>query len=284
MRRASPGAARSRRWLPVADASGGGERPAPPPARRRHESLNQAFWNAESADYQARHGDQLAVHGAAWGIWQIPEAELGILGDVADRDVVELGCGAAQWSIALARRGARPVGVDLSEAQLAHARRLQADAGVTFPLVHASAEAVPLPEASFDVAFCDHGAFTFGDPFATVPEASRLLRDGGLLAFSMSTPLLDICWPPDADEVTDRLSLDYFGLHEVPTGESDHVEFNLGYGDWIRLFRRSGLAVEDLVELRPAADATSSYRTEVARAWARRWPMEHIWKVRRLPR
>jgi len=237
-----------------------------------------------SAAYQAEHGPQLAVHGAAWGIWQIPEDELRVLGNVAGLDVVELGCGAGQWSIALAQRGARPVGVDLSEEQLAHARRLMAEAGVAFPLINASAESVPLQDASFDIAFADHGAFTFADPYRTVPEAARLLRAGGLLAFNMVTPLCDICWPPDADEITDRLSLDYFGLHEVPTGETDHVEFNLPYGEWIRLFRRTGFAVEDLVELRPPADAVSSYRTEHAREWARRWPMEHIWKVRREPR
>ena len=100
----------------------------------------------------------------------------------------------------------------------------------------------------------------------------------------MTTPLVELCWPPEADEVTERLSIDYFGLHEVPTDGADHVEFNLPYGEWIRLFRSNGLAVEDLIELRPPPDAVSSYRTPVARDWARRWPMEHIWKARRLPR
>ena len=70
----------------------------------------------------------------------------------------------------------RPVGLDLSERQLEHARRLMAEAGVDFPLVQASAEEVPLPDASFDIVFCDYGAMTFGDPYATVPEAARLLR------------------------------------------------------------------------------------------------------------
>ena len=102
--------------------------------------------------------------GMAWGVWQIPEAELRVLGDVRDRDILEFGCGAAQWSIALAQAGARPVGLDLSERQLEHARTLMARAGVDFPLVHASAEAVPLPDASFDIVFCDHGAMTFADP------------------------------------------------------------------------------------------------------------------------
>ncbi len=255
----------------------------PERALRPHEALNRAYWDAAADEYQALHQEQLA-RGEVWGIWQIPEDELRILGDVAGRDVIELGCGAAQWSIALARRGARPVGVDLSAAQLQHARRLQEEAGLAFPLLQASAEAVPLPDAAFDIAFCDHGAFTFADPYRTVPEAARLLRDGGLLAFNMSTQLLDLCWPPETEEVTDRLWIDYFGLHEVPTDEPDHVEFNLPYGEWIRLFRRSGFVVEDLVELRPDADAVSSYRSEAARAWARRWPMEQIWKVRRLPR
>ena len=251
---------------------------------REHEARNRDFWNGQSDEYQQEHGAQLAVHGAAWGIWQIPEDEVQALGSVTGRDVIELGCGAAQWSIALARRGARPVGVDLSETQLAHARRLMTEAGVEFPLIHAIAEAIPLPDAGFDVAFCDHGAFTFADPYRTVPEAARLLRGGGLLAFNMTTPLVELCWPPEADEVTERLSIDYFGLHEVPTGGADHVEFNLPYGEWIRLFRSNGFAVEDLIELRPLPDAVSSYRTPVARDWARRWPMEHIWKARRLPR
>src|SRR5207249_2798867 len=90
---------------------------------REHEARNRDFWNGQSDEYQQEHGAQLAVHGAAWGIWQIPEDEVQALGSVTGRDVIELGCGAAQWSIALARRGARPVGVDLSETQLAHARR-----------------------------------------------------------------------------------------------------------------------------------------------------------------
>ena len=37
------------------------------------------------------------------------------------------------------------------------------------------------------------------------------------------------------------------------------VEFHLSHGDWIRLLRRSDLEVEDLIELRPAAGASSRY-------------------------
>jgi SAM-dependent methyltransferase len=114
-----------------------------------------------------------------------------------------------------------------------------------------------------------------------VPEASRLLRDDGLLVFSMHTPVADICWPPDSEQVTDQLRLNYYELNVVDVGESQHVEFQLPYGEWIRLFRSNGFVIEDLIELRPEADAVSTYRTDADREWARTWPMEHIWKVRR---
>src|SRR4051794_8492367 len=123
-----------------------------------HARANRAFWDRHADEYQELHGEHIGRADPRWGVWQLPEADLGILGDVAGKDVLELGCGAAQWSIALVRRGARAVGLDNSERQLAHARRLQAAAAVGFPLLHASAEAVPLPDASFDLVFCDWGA------------------------------------------------------------------------------------------------------------------------------
>jgi SAM-dependent methyltransferase len=245
-----------------------------------HAARNRAMWDDYSDEYQATHGDDLAASGGyAWGTTQIPESELRVLGDVAGRDILEFGCGAAQWSIALARLGARPVGLDLSERQLQHARRLMSEAGVEFPLVHASAEAVPLPDASFDVVFCDHGAMSFADPYRTVPEAARLLRPGGLFAFSQHSPLETICWRLDADEVGERLALDYFGMHLIEV--EDEVVFNLPYGEWIRLFRANGFVVEDLIEPQVGPDTTSSYRSAASLAWARRWPAEDIWRLRR---
>ena len=246
-----------------------------------HERQNRAAWNADADDYQARHGEQLeASTGLAWGVMQIPEAELRVLGDVAGKDILELGCGAAQWSIALKKVGARPVGIDLSDRQLEHARRLMTAAGFDFPLIHASAESVPLPDASFDIVFCDHGAMTFADPYRTVPEASRLLRPGGLFAFSHHTPIESIVWPLDSDRVGDRLVVDYFGMHRLDDGETS--TFQLPYGEWIRLFRANGFVIEDLIETRPAEGATSSYRDAEELAWARRWPAEEIWRVRKV--
>ncbi len=240
-------------------------------------ALNRAYWDRDSDEYQTRHAQQLNTRACAWGLWAIPEDELRVLGDVADKDVLELGCGAAQWSIFLAQRGARPVALDNSARQLEHARQLMHDAGVEFPLVHASAEAVPFPDASFDVVFCDHGAMSFLDPALTLPEAARLLRPGGLLAFNLVSIFAHLCTNPQTDALEARLFRDYFGSRRVEY--EDSIDFQLPYGEWIRLFRQHGLEVEDLIEIRPPADAVSTYGYELD--WARRWPAESIWKARK---
>jgi SAM-dependent methyltransferase len=194
--------------------------------------------------------------------------------------VLELGCGAAQWSIALHRQGARMTALDNSASQLAHAHSWMAEVGAEFPLVHASAESTGLADASFDIVFCDHGAMTFADPYRTIAEAARLLRVGGLLAFSMHTPILDVAWEPGHEHPSDRLSRNYWELHALHE-PGEPVAYQLPYGTWIRVFRDSGFVVEDLLELRPPVDAKSSYRDDTDRDWARRWPMEHIWRIRR---
>jgi SAM-dependent methyltransferase len=251
------------------------------PGLSEYTTRNRRAWDEQSDDYQRAHGPALdASGGSAWGLWQVPESQLHVLGDVDGRDVLELGCGAAQWSIALAALGARVTGLDNSARQLEHARMLMSQSGTDFPLVHSGAEATPFADASFDIVFCDHGAMTFADPHRTVPEAARLLRDDGLLAFSMHTPIADLAWAVGAEHPSERFEHDYWDLHVVEDlGET--ISFQLPYGSWIRLFRENALIVEDLIELRPPAAATSSYRDETDRAWARRWPMEHIWRVRR---
>jgi SAM-dependent methyltransferase len=245
---------------------------------------NRRRWDADSDDYQRRNAPQLNTRELAWGTWALPEDELGVLGDVAAKDILEFGCGACQWSIFLTRRGAKPVGLDLSARQLAHARRLMEEFGIHVPVVQASATAVPFRDESFDIVFCDHGAISFTDPLVAIPEAARVLRPGGLLAFNINSPLFFVCIDPVTDELDQRLHADYFGMHRlefVDEGGLPAVEFEMPYGEWIRLFRRSGLVVEDLIELRAPEGATSTYRNAAENTWSRRWPAEHIWKVRK---
>jgi SAM-dependent methyltransferase len=123
-----------------------------------------------------------------------------VLGDVAGKDALELGCGTGYFSAWLARIGTRPTAIDVTPAQLETARRMQAEHGITFPLIEANAEEVPLPDASFDLILSEYGASIWCDPYRWIPEALRLLRPGGDLVFLVNGTLL-VLTAPDEDEV-----------------------------------------------------------------------------------
>jgi SAM-dependent methyltransferase len=173
-----------------------------------HVRRNRAEWDTWAVDFVA-NGERswrLAPGDEKWGTWDIPEREVHLLpDDLEGRDAIELGCGTGYISAWLARRGAKPVGIDNSEAQLATARRLQAEHGIDFPLLHGNAEHVPYPDASFDFAISEYGASIWADPYAWIPEASRLLRPGGRLIFLINATLLMLCMPDEDRPATNEL-------------------------------------------------------------------------------
>jgi SAM-dependent methyltransferase len=247
-----------------------------------HVRRNRLSWDAWAPEYAAAGAKAWAQAAPTWGIWGVPEAHAAMLTeDLAGRDAIELGCGTAYVSAWLARRGARVVGIDNSEAQLATARKLQREHGLDFPLLHGNAEAVPFPDASFDFAISEYGACLWADPQRWIPEASRLLRPGGQLVFLVNSFLLTLC-APDEDGVAATASLrrPAFGLNRLEWPGDNGVEFHPSHGDWISLLRRAGFAIEALVELYPAAGATTRYPF-VTLEWARSWPCEEVWKVRK---
>ena len=244
---------------------------------------NRSTWNRNAPQYAswARRGWERTE--PQWGIWHIPESEVGLLRNVADRDVLEAGCGTAYVSAWAARLGARPVGIDNSPAQLATARRMQGQFDMDFPLVHGIAEKLPFADESFDLVISEYGAAIWSDPYLWIPEAARVLRANGELAFLGNSLLLTLCMPDDDEDlpVAAELLRDYFGLHRIDwPNETDGVEFHLGFGDWIRLFRANGLEILDFVELQ-APEAAETRYDFVDAEWAHRWPSEQVWRVKK---
>ena len=243
---------------------------------------NRGIWTESNREYTDAQADRAwRDEEITWGMFGVPESEVGVLGAVADLDVVDLGCGTGYFSAWLFRRGARPVGVDVTPAQLATARRLQAETGIEFPLVEASAEDVPLPDATFDLALSEYGASIWCDPHLWLPEAWRLLRPGGRLVFLANSPLVILCALEDPDATSETLQRPQRGMHRLAWSDGG-VEFHLGHGDMFRALQGAGFEVENLIELyAPEAAQTHEYYSYVTADWARKWPVEEIWAARK---
>ena len=220
----------------------------------------------------------------SWGLWHQPESELNVLGAVRGLDVLDYGCGTGYWSAWLTKAGARVTAVDNSPAQLASCHRFQQEFGVDFPTQLGSAgllDAADFRDASFDLILSEYAGMTWADPYRTIPECARLLRPGGRLVFLKIGVLMQVCWPLGEEAVSEELLVDYHSLHRLEDPTNGSIAFDLPTGEWIRLFRENGLIVEALLELRPPADAPPSRHTFVTLDWARKWPAEEIWKVRK---
>ena len=249
-----------------------------------HVTVNRDYWNG-MADQWVAAGERSWAGEPSWGIWGLPEAEVGLLpADMTGLDAIELGCGTGYGAAWMARRGARTFGVDISAAQLATARRLAATHGVEVSWLEASAEAVPQPDRAFDFALSEYGAALWCDPYSWIPEARRLLRPGGRLVFLTASVWTAVCSPTDGVlPVTRRLERPYFGLHALDwRGAADDpggIEFHLPVGDWFALFRAQGFIVEDYRELKAPAGA-DGVRFGIPADWARDFPSEQAWQLR----
>lgn len=243
-----------------------------------HVVLNRRHWDERASGW---HGPLARDHWRqtepTWGLWSVPESQARLLpADIAGMDAVELGCGTAYVCARLARAGARPVGVDISREQLATAREMQREFGIDFPLVLADAERLPLRDASFDFAVSEFGASLWCDPHRWIPQAARVLRPGGRLAFIRRSPLFALCSPVDGP-VGPTLLRAQFGMRGH--GDDTNVEFTIAHGEMLRLLRSCGFIVDDLIEVQAPEPARRDY-PEVPAAWAHQWPSDEIWKAR----
>jgi SAM-dependent methyltransferase len=107
------------------------------------------------------------------------------LGDVRDKEVVEYGCGMGRMSILLARSGAKVSAFDISEASVEVAREQAHQYGVESQISFAVAvaEALPYPDASFDLAF-GSAVLHHLDPTIAAPELARVMKPGARGAFT----------------------------------------------------------------------------------------------------
>jgi SAM-dependent methyltransferase len=245
-----------------------------------HVRQNKASWEAEAANYVEPAKRDWAREEIRWGMYGVPEADVGALPDVNGMDVVELGCGTAYFSAWLARRGARPTGVDVTGNQLATAQALQAEYGLEFPLIQASAEDVPLPDGCADLVLSEYGASLWCEPDAWVAEAARLLRPGGQLVF-LTNHVLVALTSPSSGPISERLVRSLRDIDRLQFDDDPAIEFHLSHGDWIATLARHGFSVTALHELYAPEEVEDAARFDwMTPEWARRWPHEEVWVAR----
>jgi SAM-dependent methyltransferase len=239
---------------------------------------NRELWSLINARFTADEAPaRWMAPAVTWGLFGVPETDLGVLGDVSGRHVIELGSGSAYLSAWLARAGANVVALDLSRPQLETARACQRQFAVRFPLIEANAEAVPLCSGVFDLVVTEYGASPWCDPARWVPEAARLLRPEGRLVFLTNSVLLGLCVPEEGGFASDRLLRSPCDVSTIawPGGGIEH---HPSHGDWIRLLTTSGFAVDALHELyAPPGAKTPGFYDIATHEWAARWPVEDLW-------
>ena len=232
------------------------DEPVPPgPAEVSTEDpvrANRGDWDRSADEYQAEHGEFLRDVGFVWSPEGLDEADAHLLGDVARKRVVEVGCGAGQCARWLVSQGADVVGFDLSHRQLQHSRRIDQATGLSVPVVCATATAVPLADDSFDVACSAFGALPFiGDADLVMAEVSRVLRPGARWVFAVTHP---VRWmlPDDPGPTGMAVIRSYFDrspyVERDSEGRPSYVEHHHTIGDWVRAVVAAGFVVEDVVE------------------------------------
>lgn len=245
-------------------------------------AVNRALWAVVNERFTGAAAEQMWTRPEiVWGLFAVPERDLGVIGDVQGRDVLELASGTAYFSAWLTRAGARAVAVDLSGEQLSTARDLQRRLGPEFPLLQADGERVPLADAGFDLVVSEHGAAAWCDPERWLPEAFRLLRPGGRLVFLTNSHLSALCVPAEDGVAEERLVRGHRDAYRVHWSGGG-IEFHPSHGDWIRLLRSAGFVVEALHEiLAPTDGGDHPFYEIVSHAWASRWPAEELWVATR---
>ena len=213
---------------------------------------NRRWWDAAAPAYLAEHGSDLGEADFLWCPEGLREAEAHLLGDVAGRRVLEIGCGSAPCARWLRRAGADVVALDLSAGMLARAAELNRSTGIGVPLVQADAGALPIGDDTMELTCSAFGGLPFvAEPGAVLAEVARVLRPGGRFVASVNHPMR---WPfPDSPDPEDlRIVSSYFDrtpyVETDDAGRAVYVEHHRTVGDWVRAVVGSGLVLEDMIE------------------------------------
>lgn len=219
------------------------------------------YWNAIADAYRAI--TRIDAGDFHYGPLLAGESELRLLPPLTPgMKALELGCGEGQNSRWLARRGLQCTAIDISEGQLAYARKDAEAEGLTIDFRCSSIEDFEIPQEAYELITSSHAFEFVEDPFGLVKRVAAGLKPGGWFVLSTVHPVYNGDWveadEEDGSETWGRLLVNYFrpidDVREQPEGEGESIASRAyPVSAWFNAFRAAGLRVERLEEP-PAAE------------------------------
>jgi SAM-dependent methyltransferase len=169
------------------------------------------YWDDLAALYQKE--TRISTEDFHYGPLLPGDSTLRLLPEIRERRVLEIGCGAGQNSIFLARQGAQCVAIDISEKQLAHGRTLAAVENVEVDFRRLSMDSLReglQAEPAFDLVHSSYALPFSADPQKVIADAAAILKPDGVFLLTTGHPLYAGEWL-DIGEGEDGVFLpDYF--------------------------------------------------------------------------
>ena len=213
-------------------------------------------WNRDLRAEETAGPSDVVLYGP-----EVPsEADLRLLGTLADKRVLELGCGTGLSSVALAKQGARTIALDFSAEQLAAVRRRADREGVRVETHEGDlAELAFVRADSVDLVFSAYALQLVDDVNRVFRQVHRVLKQGCPLVFSVPHPAFAMI---EANEVADPdqplgVRRSYFDRSRIDLG-SDRPPF-FGHhhtiGDLFTGLNRNNFRVDTVLEPETRPDA-----------------------------
>ncbi len=204
------------------------------------------WWEKHAREFQAMA--QLPID-VVYGT-QVNEEKLQLIGPVAGKRLLEIGCGGAQCGIAFAKQGAFVTGVDIAAAQLDYAQELAKQHGVSITFYQQDmADLSPIASNSQDIVFSSIALHYVDDLDACFREVYRVLVERGLFVWSVGHPFMIV------NGTTLLPTRSYFDTGKVVMGTDVSDEEGFAFAeqrrtvsDYVNALVNAGFRVEHMVE------------------------------------
>jgi SAM-dependent methyltransferase len=230
--------------------------------------MNEITWESMADWYAAKLDAGSPIHQ-----WAVRVLLAGLDGDLRGQPLLDLGCGEGLVARALAQRGARVTGVDLSHGLIGHARRQESDQplGIEYRLGDART-LDDLPNGRFAGVLANLSINDISDLDAVVAAVRRVLRPRGWLAFTVPHPCFetpDATWATNPDGRSARVVNAYFDevlwRSSNPEGVRRVGIWHRPLATYLNTLVEHGFRVTRVTEPRPDAAVTALHpgRAEV---------------------